>query len=280
MVFLSLKDVEFSRLHGAFAEAFSDYSVPMNLSEADLLELLTRRGFRPDLSVGVFDGDRIVAFTFNGFGTWNSRVAAYDSGTGVVPTHRGLKLASEMMQYADSALRGAGAETYILEVVESNDRAVRLYEKSGFSVTRRLQCFTFDRPEIESVCDDFEIRNEELFDLAPLQHYGDASPSWQNSVDSIARSRDRRVCVTARDGGEIAGFGVVFPERAELAQLAVASQHRRKGAGCAIIARARELAGRALRVLNIDCGNKTAIDFLTAVGSKPTVAQFEMERAL
>jgi hypothetical protein len=33
-------------------------------------------------------------------------------------------------------------------------------------------------------------------------------------------------------------------------------------------------------VLNVDCGNRTAIDFLTAVGSRPTVGQFEMAREL
>lgn len=280
MVFLTLEGIDFSRLHGAFAETFSDYVVPMNLTEADLQEMLTRRGYCPELSVGVFEDERMVAFTLNGFGTWSSRPAAYDTGTGVIPSHRGLKLATEMMQFSDSALREAGAETYILEVIDTNERAMRLYEKSGFRVTRRLQCFTFDRTEIVSGCDAFEIHNEELFDVTPLQRFGDASPSWQNSVESVARSSDRRVCVTAREGDEIVGFAVVFPDRAELAQLAVGAPHRRKGAGCALIARARELAGRPLCVLNIDCGNRGAIDFLTAIGSKPTVAQFEMARAL
>lgn len=123
----------------AFNEAFSDYAVRFSLTRAQLAEICARRAVVFDLSIGVFDGERLFGFTLNGV----DGQTAYDSGTGVVPSHRRTGLAREMMEFAIPRLHDAGANRYILEVIETNTRAVPLYESLGFTTTRTLTCWNY-----------------------------------------------------------------------------------------------------------------------------------------
>jgi len=63
-----LKNVSPGLLYQAFSDAFRDYE--MQLNKQELANMLQRRGFDPGLSFGAFDRNRLVAFTFNGIGTY------------------------------------------------------------------------------------------------------------------------------------------------------------------------------------------------------------------
>lgn len=136
----SLEHESFDVIHAAFMEAFSDYVVKLAPPPAALREMLTRRGWMPRLSAGAYDGERLVAFTLNGL----DGDRGYDSGTGVVPSHRRRGLARETMEWSKSALREAGARTYVLEVLEANAKAEALYRDCGFAVTRTLRCWKYE----------------------------------------------------------------------------------------------------------------------------------------
>jgi ribosomal protein S18 acetylase RimI-like enzyme len=136
----SLEGETFEAIHAAFAEAFSDYIVRLSPTPDGLREMLTRRGWVPELSVGVYDGAKLVAFTLNGF----DGTTGYDSGTGVIPSHRRAGLARQTMEWSCTRLRDAGATRYVLEVLEANTPAAALYRDCGFDVTRRLQCWTYE----------------------------------------------------------------------------------------------------------------------------------------
>src|SRR5947199_6482363 len=121
----------------AFNDAFSDYDIPAKYSVEYLTNLVTRRGYRPDLAVGAFDRDRLVGFVFNCL----DGDAAYNSGTGVVISHRRRGIARQLMQRSIETLP---AKRYILEVIETNERAAELYRELDFVETRRLQCWKYE----------------------------------------------------------------------------------------------------------------------------------------
>ncbi|HEX6087578.1 MAG TPA: GNAT family N-acetyltransferase, partial [Thermoanaerobaculia bacterium] len=127
---------DFESLFAAFTAAFSDYVVPLVLTREQLMEMFTRRGWVPELSVGAFDGGAMVAFTVNCV----DGDRAYDSGTGVVPTHRRSGLARRLMETSFELLR---PREYVLEVIDANERARALYRDLGFRETRALQCWGF-----------------------------------------------------------------------------------------------------------------------------------------
>src|ERR1700760_4340038 len=88
-VFRTLTDGDFDAVVACFSEAFSDYAVSFSMTAPQLREINARRAVVFGLSAGAFDGDRLVGFTLNGL----DGATAYDSGTGVVPSHRRQGLA-------------------------------------------------------------------------------------------------------------------------------------------------------------------------------------------
>ncbi len=274
MQFRSLAANDFDAVHRAFLEAFGDYAVPFQLTPAQLGELLRRRGYEPEASIGVFDGERIVAFTLNGLGEWRGTRTGYDTGTGVVPSHRGRGLTRRMMDASIDRLRARGASQYLLEVLQSNERAFRVYRDAGFEVTRELQCWAHEpgdsapAPRVAVIEDADWPRVADLFDVAP---------SWQNSIDSVRRAAAPCTRLACIDGGALAGFAAVF-ESGDVPFLAVARAARRQGRGRELLGAAARTAGRALRILNVE--GDYGSEFLEACGATRTLRQFEMLRTI
>lgn len=259
--FRPLTPEDFPRLYEAFREAFSDYVVPFAPTAEQLFEMLTRRGWKPELSVGAFDGERMVGFTANGI----DGVTAYDSGTGVVPSHRRQGLSRAMFEWLGPRLRDAGARSYLLEVIETNTAAEALYRGLGFVETRRFDCYVYDaRP----VAPQFGF-------TSPNRAWWDVQPPWQNSGDSLARARDPHVVI-----GDERGYAVVFPSNGDLAQLAVAPEHRRRGLGRQLLDAAGAIAAKPLRILNVDDRDAGIAAFFRSIGARRIIRQIEMVQTL
>lgn len=273
MTFRTLTDADFDAVLQTFGESFSDYVVPFALTAEQLREINARRGVRFDLSVGAFDDDRLVAFTINGF----EGTTAYDSGTGVIPSHRRRGLAREMIEFVIPHLRDAGARRYLLEVIQANTRALRLYESLGFTAMRALSCWSFDSTGGRSA--DVSIRPID-HDWNDFASFRDVEPSWQNGDASMVRARAPRVVLGAFDGNTLVGYAIVFPLTHDLAQFAVRPSHRRRGFGASLLAGAIREAGGSLRALNVDARDAGIAAFLKACGGTLFIDQFEMSRAL
>src|SRR4051812_20370098 len=80
----SLAGVGWEVLAAAFNAAFSDYAVAMAMTPAALADMQIRRGYVAQASFGAYDGDQLVGFVL----TCRDGDRIYNSGTGVVPSHR------------------------------------------------------------------------------------------------------------------------------------------------------------------------------------------------
>jgi ribosomal protein S18 acetylase RimI-like enzyme len=256
----SLEGVPYETLTAAFNDSFSDYAVPANWPVEYLKSVLIRRGFRPDVAVGAFDGDRLVGFVFNALHGDN----AYNSGTGVVISHRRQGIARDLMQRSIETLP---AKRYVLEVIETNEKAAALYRSLGFEETRRLQCWSW-----AGVVEDSRPR---LSNLHHIRTFCDVSPSWQNETHSILRANEPYVVVGDDDGGAI-----VFPSNGDVPQLAVRKEARRRGLGRNLLHAAAAQTKAPLRIMNIDDGDKGIATFLEKCNARRTVRQIEMHREL
>ena len=244
MVVRTLTANDLDAAHEAFLDAFSDYVVPLAPPRDRFLEMLRRRGVVPEASVAIFDEGRMVAFTLNGI----EGHCAYDSGTGVVISHRRRGLGRRVMEASIDVLQKRGCTSYVLEVLDSNTRAIELYRSLGFSVTRGLQCFTLDSEDC----------------LSSTETIASARPSWQNSDASIARATDEQVKL-----GDARGHLILFPETGDLAQLhGVVTTD--------LLTEARQTARKPLRIVNIDENDTALISFLDRAGAVRTVRQLEM----
>jgi len=255
----SLAGVSFETMTEAFNDAFSDYDIPAKYTTEYLTNLVIRRGYRPDLALGAFDGDRLVGFVFNCL----DGQEAYNSGTGTAISHRRRGIARQLMQRSIETLP---AKRYILEVIDTNTRAEALYRELGFVETRRLQCWTFRSAAALPPLS----KRQQAAALQSIRSWYDFAPSWQNEVASIRRASEPYIII----GDENCG-AVVFPSNGDVPLLAVNPSARRRGLGRALLEEAAARVGKPLRIMNVE---DSVAGFLERCDAQKFVRQIEMVR--
>lgn len=286
--FESLEGIPEETLYAAFIDAFSDYEVPVTASLEDFLSMHRRRGVSYAASVGAFDAGadgRLVAFIFNGDGDWMGSRCAYDAGTGVALSHRGLGLSKSLAAEAAARLREAGFRLWFLEVLVGNEKAIRTYKGAGFRPTRRFSCPDGCLPEARRLAPELasaagvEVRDLGHLDTGRFASWRSWPPSWQNSDVSVRRSPERLVALGAF--GPSPGEGplgyVVATDRGSVFQLAVRPDSRRRGVGRALAAAlaARVPDGR-IRYVNVQSDDRATLGLLSSLGLSSLHDQWEM----
>ncbi len=281
----SLEKTNLQQLLDAWSLAFQDY--PYQWTADELMRMLIRRGYVASLSYGAFDGDRLVAFTLNGFGDYNSVRIAYDTGTGTIPEYRGRGLATKIFMAATMPLKEAGAKQYVLEVLVENTNAITVYKKLGFSVSRNFNYFINQIPDVrfsdQQEVADLSMKVIEWNDhgidtyLTQMQSFCDYAPSWQNTFDAVMRSPAGFILLGAFQGAALVGYVIIGCKAGDITQLAVQSAHRRKGIGSWLFRKACEyISAERIQLINVDARCTALTDFLAVHNMPVTGAQYEM----
>ena len=284
---VKLDRVSRRQLHSTFQEAFSDYTVDMSsLTEERLHIRCTKNNVDWEVSVGAFEGERMIGFTLVGVDHWQGSLGAFDAATGIMSGFRGRGLARAMFDHALPALRERGARKFVLEVIADNEPAIRAYKKAGFEIGRELRCFGLDlnRPASETdPPDPFPVRSVERRIINSLAGAVDWTPSWENSFGAIERIPDDLISVGAFDGETCVGTAVYSPAMNWIMTLVVEPSHRRQGIGSALV---RNLAKAipdeipSVKLLNVDASDAGMRTFLDRLGFHHLIDQYEMVRQL
>lgn len=273
-----LNNTPVDTLHQAFLSAFADYQVDMRMPLEDFEFRLRRDGVDTAISVGAFDDDQLVGFCLNGSGTWQSEPTVYDAGTGVLQQHRGKGIAAEMFRFMNPQLKERGFSRYLLEVLTSNEPAVNLYRRLGFTETRRLAVFrTPTRPSFNTDA-VAEIVRVEVPDWKMYQTLWSGYPSWQNSIEAVQRVVDTTATVECHVDHRCVGYGVVSKTSGQLIQLAVDPRYRRRGLASKLLDVLQDCvtSSASIKVNNVDENLKDATAFFEAVGFRLVLEQYEM----
>jgi ribosomal protein S18 acetylase RimI-like enzyme len=278
ILFKSLEDTSFDALFEAFNKAFWDYEIRINRDQ--LAVLLQRRGFVPGLSFAAFEGEEIVAFTFNGIGEYNGIRTAYDTGTGTVPEYRGKGLASRVFEHSIPFLKSNNIQHYLLEVIQHNDKAVSVYRKLGFEVTREFNYFTQKKDSIQNLVKpgtQHIIKPVTIKECEMAAHFCDFIPSWQNSFASISRMPQDFHAFGAFEGHQLIGYCIVEPHSGDIPQLAVDPAFRRQGVASSLFDEALRLIPiEMIKVVNTETTCKAITSFLESRNIPIRGKQFEM----
>jgi len=275
-----LNDGDRPAIHQTFRAAFADYAVPADFDAPLLERLMTRRGTDLSASVGAFEDGKMVAVMATAVRDFEGVPSAYDTFTGVLPDWRGQRLASRMFDTARELLAGRGIRRFVLEVIETNEGAIKAYERAGFATRRRLKCFEIPTAALRPVGPPDGVTIEPC-DSAQWEHWPawrDWSATWQNSDASVDDTVEGVEYLEARAKGWPVGYAIVVPQARDLPQLAVHPDFRRRGVGTALLAEAvrRIPDGQNLRVINIDAASVPDLAFYGATGQASLPAQLEM----
>jgi len=276
LAYRTLNNVSIETLHEAFQNAFSDYQVEMNLSIETFKQMLQRRGYAPEISIGAFKDDRLVGFILNGLRNLNGKTTVYDIGTGVIIDYRRQGVTSNMLLNVKEVLKQKQIEQYLLEVIQSNTSALQLYKKEGFKIRRNFSCFKIDKKSYVPV-KNYKVEHTDQMAWEQLREFWDFEPSWQNSIDSVnAVSKEFLYSIVHYDN-TIAGYGIINKKTGDIPQFAVKKVYRGNGIGRSIVTDLIEnTESKKISILNVDDESKCMKDFLLKLEFEPIVSQYEM----
>lgn len=270
-------DFSYAELCAAMNDAFSDYMVPMKLSEAGFAEMMRQRGLDEAASrIAVVGGELAAVWLVSVRGK-----SGYLISSGTRPDFRSRGLARALAEDCLAALKTAGIRSFQTEVIDGNEAATSLYLRMGMSISRQLDCYEIQPlapvapASSKPLQTDWDQISSEALSLR------DWTPTWQNSDASLAAISDRIACMQIRDVNGLAAYGAVIPQAATLAQIAVRSDLRRKKLGSILIAHMQRLVpGRPLRILNAWADDAGFSGFMSSLGAVRTVGQCELRMML
>ena len=120
-----------------YTENFPDFHYNSSFETAFRHDL-RRASLDPQHALFVFDEGRICGFLWLVIceNTWTRERYGYINNVYVAPARRGTGLSRELMQQADTFFRSRNIKKVRLTVTAANNAASRLYERSGYAVTR------------------------------------------------------------------------------------------------------------------------------------------------
>lgn len=279
IVIRRLTDDDFDDLLNAVNSSFADYIVPFNLNKEQLKFKILSEDIVMQWSVGVFLDNKLVAFIMHGVRALDSKKVVYNAGTGVLSEYRGKGFVGKMYEFITPFLKQNEVKELVLEVIESNNSAIRAYEKDGFTVRRKLLCFD---GKIETT-----INHHSNVCLLPLNKllwtdfvaFWDIQPSWQSYINSMDNLQPD--ALGAFIEGKLVGYVLFSKERNRVYQIAVSKNHRRKGIASNLIKEAYQATNaETLQINNIDSTCESIKLFLERQGLVNDINQFEMMRSL
>lgn len=272
----TLQDCYPSQIVNVFNQSFADYLLPFNLSEADFNTKIFAENIVLYNSVGVYFGNEIVGFILIGIDDYEGRSIAYNAGTGVIPKYRGNNLTTKMLDFLSPYLTQLNIQFQQLEVLTENKTAIKIYQKSGFQIQRKLSCFRGNI--IEKKVSKSTIINEIVFsELLNIKNYNNQIPAYQNSINAIQRTLDKHIIYGAFIENKLIGFLVFSPNNSRIKQFGVQKEYRRNGVATSLFMKIKALVKeKEVQIINVDNTDIETLHFIDKIGLKRYIQQYEM----
>ena len=275
----TLENISTEKLLEVFNLSFSDYIVPFSLTKEQLEDKIQSDNIILEFSVGAFEDNQLIAFILHGYDTINNLKLVYNAGTGVIPAKRGNKLTTKLYKYALTILKKNDINKVLLEVITTNETAIKTYKNIGFKIIKELNCFKGSLI-ITNTSNDFEIHKLEEYDWQKLCSFWDLKPSWQNSITAVEKLKNYNISIGIYKSEKLIGYTIFNPKTKRIHQLSIDKDFRKMGIGHQLLEYISTTIGKEISVTNIESSSKEISKFLTDRGLKIFIKQYEMELTL
>ncbi len=268
----NLNGIPIEEIVSSMLEAFEGYFVKMPESVAFWKNRYHAARVDWNLSFGVFDEKKIVAFIINGIDFKNNKLTAFNTGTGVIEAYRGNQWVDKLYEFAIPKLKERRIEQCQLEVIQENKRAVRVYERIGFAITKKLNGYTGD---IVSQNLNVNIEPVSLKEIAKKFPFPKSSYSWDHVDAALERAGAIYThYVVVKNTGRVIGYFSIKPESGYLAQFEYVENN------FPFLLEGIHQVQSQVRIVNVDASEEQRIQHLLDFDFENTINQYEMERSL
>lgn len=256
-------------------DIFSDYIIQIRSSRHFFVEFLRSVGGDLANVLVAMEGDSIVGY----INPVIDKDEGWIGGLGVIPAYRSQGIAKRLMGAAEDLCRKQGVRTVLLEVIEGNTRAQKLYEGLGYTVVRKY--LSAEGRPIRFEGYGPEPRHASLPEVLALHDSSYRDTCWQR--------RKTEALVQSAKGAENfkveGGFVVVrsIDTNGFIPFLGVVPERRGKGIGTALakfaLTRLHDAGAFKVAVYNVNEDLPTT-RLLDMFDFKVTMKQIEMRKAL
>ncbi|HLL54454.1 MAG TPA: GNAT family N-acetyltransferase [Myxococcaceae bacterium] len=269
----TLEDVSVAEIAATFNEAFTNYFVPLRFTEEGMAAKIRGEGIDLRRSVGAFNGGRLAGFILHGYDVLNGVPTLYNAGTGVLPAERGRGLTAALYRHAVPLQRAEGIRTHLLEVIDANALAIRVYEAIGFTRRRTLAGYRSTEP----ITAPAGLSVQPIASLPSAGTWHEVEPAWQNTAASVARDPGSHQFIGVEQDGILVGYAAYAPATGRVKLCAVHPAYRRRGIGRALFAYLRARCPAEVTVTNVDTAATGVAAFLQAIGFRKMLGLYEMQ---
>ena len=171
-------------------------------------------------------------------------------------------------------------QQYLLEVLQHNSSAVRLYKKLGFEITRSFNYFHQDAQQVKVNSTKLDgLKKVKSIPLQTAQDLGsgDFYASWQNSVCAMERSPEDFSAIGFTNQGRLLGSLICDPQTGDITQILVDPEHPRKEIGTALVYKALQVnEHNEVKLINTDIRDTGLTKFLELLHIPLQGKQYEM----
>ncbi len=275
----TLQGVDVANILQAFNGAFSDYFVPFQLTLEQLKTKMNVDKINLDYSVGVFDGEKLVAVILHGVDYLEGKKVVYNGGTGVIPEYRGQALTRQMYEFILPILQKQSIDYLILEVVSKNIPAIKTYQKVGYEIIKELKCYK-GKINTSAPSPTITIQKMPSYDWPLIQSFWDFSPTWQNSKNALDFLKDSNQAIGAYHDGQLVGYVIYNKKGGKIQQFAVDKKFRRQKIATNLFNYISKEQNNNWSIINVDSTATGTNAFLSKIGLENHINQLEMRLVL
>jgi ribosomal protein S18 acetylase RimI-like enzyme len=274
MKIIALSEIPLQERVDCFNTAFAGYFLEINMTP-EYMQLRHRMARVDDeFSFGVVDNGKLCAFIYTGIGNWKGLKTAYNAGTGVIPEYRGQQLVGKIYDHALPIWKSKGIKQALLEVIQENHKAIRVYEHIGFKIDRGFSIYT-GKP-------DFSDYDAGYFVPLQISKYPEWTayekllafhPSWEYSKDGVEAALDTYRFFQAYKDNQLVAFLIIQTGNGSIPQFGCLPENEQE-----LIHLFQSAHGQfpSMRIINVDPQAIIANQVLTKLKFPVPVKQFEM----
>lgn len=269
----TLEGIPFSSIITAFHKAFSDYPVNFSFTEESFGKKLFSENIKLEASPAAFVDGEIVGFILHGLDEVDGVKRVFNGGTGVVPEQRGKRIVQHLYEYIFPILKEKGYSHHQLEVLGTNTKAAKSYEKVGFSKAKSISSFKGTISDYKA--EGITLKKVKTIDWDVAKTFFDIEPTWQNSTETVLRMKDMLEIIAAYRDDNFVGFVAFDPVGGRIKQFGVKKDERKKGIGKTLLSYVNNAVGE-VSFTNYDQSDTDSVTFFKALGLNEYFESYEM----